>query len=145
MPTFKDAEFMTAAEKRKVLKAWTTFVRYGLQFKHFTKAIYSHLSLHCASTAHFDRGGFYGVYFRRPDSTLRFLDQFDPDGLGISVEYGTRHWLEDINYADINQAMREALRPFLPGLRAQLVADRLAIAEAALVEAQAYVTALRKG
>ena len=115
-PEFRDVQFMTAAQKHSVLRVWKTFLRHGCQEKHFTRAIYQHLTLHCSFIAHFSKGGFYGVYFTTGDAALKFFGQFDPDGRGISVEYGDCHWLSG-DYEDINGAMREAVRPYLVWLR----------------------------
>ena len=100
----KDVEFMTAAEKEKVLRQWKTFLKHGLQFKGFTKALYNHLIQHCSFIAHYNRQGFYATYFESPDDTIRFFQQFDRDSGCISVEYGGTWWLSS-DYQDINAAM----------------------------------------
>ena len=118
-PVFSDERFMSAEEKRKVLRAWTRFLKSGCTKAQFTKDLYHHLSQHCSFIAHFDRHGFYNVYFDRitPD-LFRFFDQFDPQQPGVSAEYGTTHWLSKHNTgADLNHAMREAAEPYLDGLR----------------------------
>ena len=40
---FADERFMTALEKRRVLRAWRGFIRGGFRFDLFTKALYHHL------------------------------------------------------------------------------------------------------
>lgn len=118
---FRDEQFMTAAEKQKVLRAWTRFLKNGCAKTQFTEALYHHLSLHCSFIAHFDRNGFYNFYFERITPQLfRFFDQFDAEKPGISAEYGSKGWLSPHSTgADLNHAMREAARPYLAGLRQQ--------------------------
>jgi hypothetical protein len=112
---FSDEQFMSADEKRKVLRAWTRFLKSGCAEAQFTKDLYHHLSQHCSFIAHFDRHGFYNFYFDRitPD-LFRFFEQFDPQRPGISAEYGTTHWLSEHNTGSgLNHAMREAAEPYL--------------------------------
>jgi len=118
---FKEVRFMTVQEKESVLRAWRTFVKYGFLRHHFTQALYHHLMQHCSFIAHYDLGGFYATYFRRPADTLRFLDQFDESKGCRSVEYGdSSGWLRMEDYADINQAMIDAIKPFLSDIRLRL-------------------------
>jgi hypothetical protein len=116
---FTDEQFMSVAEKRKVIGAWIRFLKNGCVKSQFTESLYHHLSQHCSFIAHFDRFGFYDFYFARITPHLfRFLNQFDPELPGVSAEYGTTHWLsEDNTGGDLNRAMREAARPYLQGLR----------------------------
>lgn len=111
----RDSQFMTAREKELVLKAWVTFLKHGLKFSHFTKALYNHLTLHCSFIAHYDRAGFYGVYFEHGDDTKRFLSQFDAAGPCVSIEYGYTGW-KDGDFSDLNNAMIEAAKPYIPEL-----------------------------
>ena len=144
-PVFTDHKFMSAAEKSRVLKAWVTFLRHGLQDKHFTKGLYQHVIQHAAFIAHYSRHDFYGVYFdpADPDATRKFLAQFDPDGPGVSVEYGETYWLYNEAAGDLNQAMREAARPFLPALREGLYRQALANADARRRSAEAELARLQ--
>jgi len=105
----KDAQFMTAKEKELTLKQWRTFIRNGMQFKHFTKRIYQHLILHCEFIAHLDRWGFYQTYFEDPENTMRFLRQFDPKGDHKSVELRSTQWWTDSEYRDLNMAMSQVV------------------------------------
>lgn len=117
-PEFADTEFMSAIEKKRVLKAWVAFLKSGLSFSKFTEELYKHIHLHCAFIAHYDRGGFWNFYFAAPaKQTLDFIDQFDPELPGYSAEEGGQHWLRSEDYGDVNQAMREAARPFVGKLR----------------------------
>jgi hypothetical protein len=117
---FEDEKFMSAAEKRLVLSAWKTFLKYGCRKDQFTERLYHHLIYHCSFIAHYDRHGFYGFYFETPSpSTHRFLDQFDPAKPGISAEYGNTFWLYRSTGCDLSEAMREAAAPYLSKLRFQ--------------------------
>jgi hypothetical protein len=116
---FSDERFMTAAEKTEVLHAWVRFLKSGCDKTKFTKALYHHLTQHCSFIAHYDRNGFYDVYFGQvTPGSFRFLDQFDPQKQGISAEYGDTHWLSASNTgADLNEAMRDAAAPYVKSLR----------------------------
>ena len=116
MYTFTDEKFMTAAEKQTTLKAWERFLKGGLKWTQFTKALYHHLNQHCSFIAHFNRGGFYSVYFERPASTRRFLSQFDNRTRCLSVEYGWDNWYKSGTGADLSQAMIEVASKYVPAL-----------------------------
>jgi hypothetical protein len=118
-PTFKDERFMSAQEKLRVYRAWERFLKNGCSKAQFTRELYHHFTQHCSFIAHYDRHGFYSVYFERITPQLfRFFDQFDPGKPGVSAEYGTTHWLGELTTgADLNHAMREAAGPYLPRLR----------------------------
>lgn len=118
---FSGAEFMSAEEKRLVLRDWERFLKALTKrptplgeedcekvLRAFTKRLYEHLHLHCSFIAHYDRAGFFHTYFVNPGNTLRFLRQFDRDSDCQAVEYGSSRWLEG-DFGDINQAMCEAL------------------------------------
>jgi len=116
----KDCEFMTAGAKRKLLSHWQRFLESGLEWNAFRKAIYEHLHLHCEFIAHYNREGFFSVYFGdEPAKTCAFLRQFDPDGDGKSVDYGLVYWITSDDYGDVNQAMREIARPHIQRLTEQ--------------------------
>ena len=117
---FKDVRFMTAAEKQRVLRQWVGFMKSGFNERHFMKSLYKHLIQHCSFIAHFNRGGFYAVYFEDPSATQRFLDQFDRSKGCLSVEYGYAWWINDEDYRDINNAMVDATTGLLPELRHML-------------------------
>ena len=50
---FRDVQFMSAAQKTTVLRAWIRFLKSGLRFDQFTKALYDHLIQHCSFIAHY--------------------------------------------------------------------------------------------
>jgi len=117
----KDAEFMTAREKEKVLKQWETFLKNGCRRDLFTKPLYHHLTRHCSFIAHYDIQGFYLTYFENGDDAIRFLSQFDRSKGCRSVEYGWDDWLQGGNdaisqYYDINHAMVDIADKFRPEL-----------------------------
>lgn len=116
---FSDEQFMSADEKKKVLRAWQRFLKGGCKKSQFTEDLYHHLSLHCAFIAHYNRQGFYDFYFERITQNLfRFFDQFDPEQPGISAEYGGTHWLLGRHTAsDLNHAMRDTAGTYLQDLR----------------------------
>lgn len=60
---FTDSKWLTADDKRKILKQWTGFVRNGFPETSFTNAVYEHLHLHCGYIAHYNKHGFYGEYW----------------------------------------------------------------------------------
>lgn len=102
---------MTADEKEHVFEDWMRFLGpLALEapvdkiWKAFTATLYNHLIQHCSFIAHYDRQGFYQVYFAQPTPTVRFLRQFDRDTGNLSCEYGGTWWLSG-DYADINRAM----------------------------------------
>ena len=95
--TMKDAQFMSAQEKEKVLKQWDTFLKYGCQREHFTKPLYTHLIMHCSFIAHYDIHGFYLTYFENGDDAIQFLSQFDRSKGYRSIEYGMHDWIRDGN------------------------------------------------
>lgn len=114
---FTDERFMTALEKRRVLRSWRGFIRGGFRFDLFTKALYHHLIQHGAFIAHYDREGFWRYYFG-PDSDadrlMQFLHQFGGDKQ--SVEYGGRWWLTGGTGADLNAAMCREMERVYPAL-----------------------------
>ena len=102
---FTDVEFMTAKEKELVLKQWRTFLKHGCKWEHFTTRLYDHLIQHCSFIAHYNRHGFYDVYFTSVDGRRKFFSQFDLNQGGASVEYGGISWRTREEYADINGEM----------------------------------------
>jgi len=115
-PTFTDSPFMPADEKRRVFRAWTRFFKHGLQYGHFTKALYKHLTLHCGYIAHYDRPTFHHLYFTDGEELLRFLDQFDRSKGCLGAETGSTLWLAG-THADLNAAMVDAVKGMIPAFR----------------------------
>ena len=112
---FVDEKFMTAREKRRVLRAWRRFIRSGFEWEKFTEATYHHVIQHCSFIAHYDRGGFWDFYFNSdPKHLVRFLNQFGGDKR--SAEYGWTWWLKGPTGADLNQAMCREMEVIYPAL-----------------------------
>jgi hypothetical protein len=122
---FSDSQFLSAAEKQLVLKAWVRFLRKGLRYADFTKRLYEHLHLHCSFIAHYNRMGFYQTYFEQGEDTVRFLSQFDLRGECRSVEYGGTWWLQG-EYADLSGAMCKEAALYIPKLIEQAQARQRA-------------------
>ena len=133
---FKDARFMTAADKQKVLGCWVKFLEGGFEARLFTAALYEHLSQRAAFVAHYDRAGFHAVYFTDPSDTQRFLDQFDRSKGCRSIEYGDIGWINDEDYRDINNALVDAATEMIPGLRRMLREREIAKARQKLGQAE---------
>lgn len=114
------SQFMSAEEKRKVLKQWELFLQSGCAREKFTKLLYNHLIQHCSFIAHYDIHGFYSTYFEDGDDTIHFLSQFDDrEGMPRSVEYGMTYWLTDEEYYDINCEMVRVAGKYIPVLTKQ--------------------------
>lgn len=101
----KDAKFMSAALKEKVLKAWKRFIKGGFQKKHFTKDLYKHIHTHCDFIAHYDIHGFYRNFFENPADTTRFLRQFNSFYGCLAAEGYGDAWYYNKDYHDLNKAM----------------------------------------
>ena len=108
----KDAQFMTAKVKESVLRQWIRFVKNGFKWSDFSEALYKHLSLHCSFIAHYNRAGFFATYFERPETTARFLSQFDKDFGCRGVETGGYYWIRYPEFDDLNSAMCDAIEPY---------------------------------
>ena len=113
----KDVEFMSAAEKREVLKQWEQFLKSELSREKFTESLYRHLINHCSFIAHYSIDGFYSTYFDEGEDTVTFLSQFDNrNGIPKSVEYGFTYWYTDPDYHDLNSAMCQVASRYIPHL-----------------------------
>jgi hypothetical protein len=139
---FKDVRFMTAAEKKRVLRQFVRFLKSGFEARLFMKSLYHHLIQHCSFIAHYNLGGFYAVYFVDPSDTQRFLDQFDRSKGCVSVEYGYAWWINDEDYRDINNAMVDAAAGMLPTLRGMLKERETAKARQELEQAERRLKAV---
>jgi len=119
----RDTKFMSADEKRKVLKQWELFLKSGLERDKFSKPLYNHLIQHCSFIAHYDINGFYSTYFKEGEDTVHFLSQFDDrDGMPKSVEYGwLSGWLTNDDYGDVNIEMVRIAGKYIPELMATAV------------------------
>ena len=139
---FKDVRFMTAAQKRRIVRQWRLFLKSGFAPRHFKKSLYEHLTANCDHIAHFTRSGFYSVYFEDPSNTQRFLDQFDRSTGCVSAEYGVASWLNKEDYRDINNAMVDVATSLLPELRRMLRERETANARQELAQAERRLSTL---
>lgn len=128
MENFKDAQWMTAAEKTLTLKQWRTFLKrlatadasptagadYGYfpetLDKVFTDRLYKHLSLHCGFIAHYNRRGFLSARFHASDDIRATFNQLR-----------NGHVMAD--YRDINGAMVRELDAAGPAFAARWARD----------------------
>jgi hypothetical protein len=92
---FTDVQFMSAAEKTKVLRQWRVFLDSKFDKAKFTESLYHHLMQHEGYIAHYDRHGFYAEYFRGDFADLqRFFKFFEQGGMipgGPMPEYRDIH------------------------------------------------------
>lgn len=93
---FKDAQFLTAKEKEKLVKNMKSFLKNDFSITTFTDALYKHFSLHCGFIAHYDRNGFWNTYFTSPEGKVRWAKAF----CGYS-EMG--------DYTDVNKVLKEMI------------------------------------
>jgi hypothetical protein len=107
MAVFSASQFVaahsdTAEDKARFANALLAFVVQGCPRERFTKAVYNKL-IHCfGHIAHFDRDGFYAVWFSSPAKIAEFLDNV--------VKYP--HWGDpQFTYSDVERAFKiEVLR-----------------------------------
>ena len=129
---FTDVQFMTAKEKGLVLKNWKTFLQHGLKKEHFTKRLYNHLHLHCGFIAHYNIHGFYSTYFEAGQDTERFFQHF--------CSYSAQNYGANIDYDDLNIAMRQVFSQYKGAIVAQIENDidnRLNLLETCVKRARA--------
>lgn len=144
----KDAKFMPASEKEKVLRQWAKFLKNECSRDYFAESLYEHLIYHCSFIAHYDRHGFYATYFEEPEDTITFLSQFDNrNGIPKSVEYGMIYWYTDSDYNDINAEMCRVASRYIPGLikKCQTAQKDKDVTRAELLLAKHGLTASIKG
>ena len=112
---FTDAEFMTAKEKDLVLKNWKSFLANGLKKEHFTKRLYNHLHLTCGYIAHYNQMTFYSTYFESGPEIESFFGAF--------MTNTAEHWGANIDYKDINDAMRQVYQQHESTIKRMIEAD----------------------
>ncbi len=135
--TLHDSQFMTAAEKSKVLKQWERFLSNGLAKEYFTRALYKHLINHCSFIAHYDIHGFYSTYFERGDDIRHFLSQFDTRrGPPRSIEYGWTPCITGEAYSNNKAEVCRIACKYIPALELKARNDQrhadIAVARALL-------------
>lgn len=137
---FKDAQFMTAAEKLQVARAYGRFLRALTRNSTaemaaripagWTKALYHHFSLHLGYIAHFNIHGFYEVQWQDPFQCRQNIANLrgGRDNLGFDMT-------KDADYGDLNKVMvkltqiygDDVVRACLSREKAHLVAARDAL------------------
>lgn len=70
---FYDGTYLSAAQKKRVFASFVRLLESGFEVKHFSKALYEHLSLHCGFIAHFNRETFFAVRFASPEGRAQTL------------------------------------------------------------------------
>ena len=134
MTELKDVKFMTAQDKARVLRQWEGFLKGGLKWEQFHRALYDHLIQHCNFIAHYSRQGFYSTYFENGEDAVHFLTQFDNrQGIPNSIEYGRKDWYTASDYNDVNSEMCRIAVKYIDGLTGEA---RKKQEEADIVEAR---------
>ena len=113
---FKNTNRMTGREKELILKAWIRFVKSGCRYKDLSGTLRKYLSDHCSFMRTYSRSVFHQNYFDNYKNKCKFLNQFDRTKKCLSAEKGTLDWLTDSDYGDLNNAMINAVAPYLETL-----------------------------
>lgn len=136
---FKDGKYLTAADKAKVFKAWQRFLKSDLKPVHFTKGLYSVLSLHWGFIAHYNRAGFYSARFQHPTGREQTIE---------SMLNPSRWTFVDDNCsgnADLNQAIQDELRLHAERLLGSAREFKIKTLEARIHYAAIELAELRRG
>lgn len=96
---FKDVEFMTAEEKRKVIRNFKKMIE-KRDMGIMTERTYNHLHLHCGDIAHYNIHGYRATY-EWPHGFKDFIKLFE------NMKNGYSNYLLHGDYGDINKAMVE--------------------------------------
>ena len=104
---FTPTAWDTAADKAKFANQFVRFVESGFKDTLFPKWFYTRLSMTFGHIAHFDRGGFYGTWFRSTRAKLDFLRQTvewpgygDPAFTYSDVEKAVAVWVRERKLVD---------------------------------------------
>ena len=120
---FADVHFMTALEKKNVLRDWQRFIRNGYSGVSFTSRLYDHLSIHSGYIAHYNRAGFYNTYWRGEISSFaknrNLIVRPVPRSFINWVSFLAQFTI-DPEYRDLNSAMMFNLRTELVSLQKEL-------------------------
>ena len=90
-----DSQFMSAKEKKLVLKQWISFFENDFRREKFSTRLYKHLYLHCGFIANYTKDKFYSTFFVSPQNTIIFLKHFNKKA----------SWVKKLPYVDINSVM----------------------------------------
>jgi len=113
LPVFKDAEFMSAKEKEKVFKVFQRVIK-ARDINKMTKALYTHLHVHCDFIAHYNIKGFKAVYSGQ--GFREFIQHFDRNQPNWMREI----WVNQDDYKDINIPMADLVTKEAPKIYAEL-------------------------
>jgi len=89
---FTPTRFTTAVEKQNFAEKLASFVEQGFKEKQFTKKLYQSLSNAFGHIAHFNRGGFFEVWFTCPEEQLAWVNRT----LEASIYGEAAHCLSDV-------------------------------------------------
>jgi hypothetical protein len=136
--TMATVQFMSAEDKRAVLKDWARFLQ-RISPGRFSDRLYQHLYRRCSFASYITRDEFYGFYFTRPGMAAKFFNQFFT---GNSAEFGHRYWAVGATneYADVNSAMMDLAKLYREDIERQL-AKIIAPKSPALSHSQAHASA----
>lgn len=67
------SRFATVEEKLKFCNAFKRFVEAGFPVEKFTKSFYNRLSMCFGHIAHYNKNGFYDVWFSSPERQHEFI------------------------------------------------------------------------
>lgn len=111
MTDYTPTKFSTIQDKAKFEVKLKKFVADGCKEEKFTKVIYSRLSLMFSHIAHYDKHGFYEVWFKNPARRVEWLERTenqniygDPSCTWSDVERSIQQWIKD-NHTDLAMAV----------------------------------------
>ena len=147
---FTDTKWLSADEKRKILRQWTSFVKNGFAETLFTGSIYEHLHLHCGYIAHYNKHGYYGEYWGAYARDLHRHAKEDNFSVR-SVPAAFDNWKSFIrqfsiwgDYRDIGAAMMMVLKTELECLEVDLLKEARGHFEADAINAYQLYLAERQ-
>lgn len=117
MPSFKDAKFMSAKEKKK---AWKNFKQIidARDISLLKKTLYNHCHLHCSFIAHYDQHGFIAEYSGR--DFRRFVQNFDENSKQNKYSCLVKFWKYNDDYRDLNEMMVDYCTIHAPQIYAEM-------------------------
>lgn len=141
--SFTATEFTTADEKAKFVNEAIRFFTAECPRSLFTKLLYKHFSLHAGHIAHFNRDGFYDVWFESAGKRFEFVERIVNPIAWMSfapgwrdVERALQIWFREADllqklqlqaYHAENAAVmgmaRSAFRALTPELRQHLIVE----------------------
>lgn len=71
---FTATQFHTVADKEKFVKHFLRFIKSGYNYNLFHKWFYKQLSFMFGHIAHYNKAGFYDVWFSSPERQAHFLE-----------------------------------------------------------------------